>query len=327
MSKATRIILTIVSTIVLLGIELARYAASISGGTRHPNLILTAAIWGCYFAVLGRIWQRKERSAGDITAQIKEREKEAARIMVENSPKKKKFEIPFELVVIVLILVLIWAVVTLWPEKENAGFSYEDLKKTEKSDEKPLPADWKLYTFNGTYSITVPPTVELRGNDDSYTQEILALGATMNQGKRIFQQKGLSNHTEGSEDLYCRIMLSLIPGEPGDFVRPDQKEFIDSETRTILDAYVQKAIGPNAVEIGKHSIYWFSVGDINALRIDYKRSGDKHRMDIPVVGTILMMQNYDKMVTMVLAYREAEAYLWKDDFEAVIQSFKWLKND
>ena len=55
---------------------------------------------------------------------------------------------------------------------------------------------------------------------------------------------------------------------------------------------------------------------------DYVRTGSEdHRT---CVNTYYFF-NDDKMAQITLSYRQADASKWKEDFENVIRTFKWLK--
>lgn len=52
------------------------------------------------------------------------------------------------------------------------------------------PESWKTYTAPGIFSISVPPTVELRNEGDAYSKLLADKNLNMNNGAIIFQQKG-----------------------------------------------------------------------------------------------------------------------------------------
>ncbi len=83
------------------------------------------------------------------------------------------------------------------------------------------PADWTKYMIEDDFYISVSPTVELRKSDDIYTQEIKDIewyGYKLNTSTPVFQQKELAVMDSTAFQTYCRIILDVKRGNPGNFI-------------------------------------------------------------------------------------------------------------
>lgn len=73
--------------------------------------------------------------------------------------------------------------------------------------------------------------------------------------------------------------------------------------------------------LGKPKVKWIRIEDTYAIKVDYVRTGTEgHRT---CVNTYYYF-NDDRMAQLSLSYRQADADRWKEDFENVIRTFKWL---
>ena len=193
-----------------------------------------------------------------------------------------------------------------------------------KLKEGPLPEGWNTYSVGNSFQISVPSTVELRGKDDEYSKYLRSLNLTQNDDNIIFQQKGLSIKEKASLAQYCRIMIQYLKGASGDFMKATETETLDYEWKSALDELVKGCIGPAASLMGNYSYKWATMNGANCIQIDYKRTGNKFDTSIPVVCRIALFQNDNEMVKLVLSYREKESNTWKEDFDRVFNSFKWI---
>ena len=195
-----------------------------------------------------------------------------------------------------------------------------DLKQQEES----LPEGWTKYSAGSSFQISVPSTVELRGEEDEYSKSLKSLNLTQNDDNIIFQQKGLSRREKTALDQYCRIMIQYLKGSYGDFMKATETETLDSEWKGILDELVEGCIGPAARLMGSYTYKWSTISGAKCIQIDYRRTGNNFDPSIPVVCRIAIFQNNNEMVKLVLSYREKESNIWKDDFVRVFNSFKWI---
>lgn len=186
------------------------------------------------------------------------------------------------------------------------------------------PKEWSKYIISNSFSISVPNTVELRNLDDIYTQEVKDkewYGMKINLNNVVFQQKGLATKQPDAFNTYCRIMIAVDKGNPGDFALSTDYEDLDAETiRSFQELSSQSA---SVYEVlGKPNVKWIKIEDTYAIKVDYVRTGSEgHRT---CVSTYYFFNN-DRMAQLTLSYRQADADIWKKDFENVIRTFYWLK--
>lgn len=186
------------------------------------------------------------------------------------------------------------------------------------------PKEWSKYIISNSFSISVPNTVELRNLDDIYTQEVKDkewYGMKINLNNVVFQQKGLATKQPDAFNTYCRIMIAVDKGNPGDFALSTDYEDLDAETIRSFQELSSQSAGVYEV-LGKPNVKWIKIEDTYAIKVDYVRTGSEgHRT---CVSTYYFFNN-DRMAQLTLSYRQADADIWKKDFENVIRTFKWLK--
>lgn len=183
------------------------------------------------------------------------------------------------------------------------------------------PKSWTHYTFyNNAFSIAVPPIVELRKEGDMYTKTRKDLGILDNSDIVVFQQKNLSTNSVEAHSRYCRILIQYALGNPGDFLRSDETEVIDSQLKSFLRSLVTTELG-RALLINEPSYQWVCVNDIKVLETRYIRSGNNNNN---TSVAIYLLFNYEEMVKMIVSYRVQEKHLWLPDLKNVIKTFQWI---
>ena len=194
----------------------------------------------------------------------------------------------------------------------------------------PIPQNTELsgfstQSFYNAFSISVPASVERRRYDSPYSRNLRQNGiADVAPDVIVFNQKGLGNMTERAQNQYCRIMIQFVQGQAGDFLNNYETEVFDMEAQQVLQEIVLAEVGFAASLIGNISYNWIRVNNANGILVEYKRTGVHNDTSIPVCCKIILFQNNNKLVKMILSYREKEASLWKDDFDVVLRSFKWI---
>lgn len=186
------------------------------------------------------------------------------------------------------------------------------------------PKEWSNYIISNSFSLSVPNTVELRKLDDVYTQEIKDnewYGMKINLNNIVFQQKGLATKQSDAFNTYCRILIAVEKGNPGDFALNTDYEDLDAETIRTFQNLTSQSAG-NYEVVGKPNVKWIRIENTYAIKVDYVRIGaEGHRT---CVNTYYFF-NDDRMAQLILSYRQANADKWETDFENVIRTFKWLK--
>lgn len=191
-------------------------------------------------------------------------------------------------------------------------------------DVKPIPNDWKTYEFATAFRISVPPTVELRSDDDDYTKTINRIGLNVNTNNVVFQPLGLSRQNPDAQKKYCRIIIEYLQGKEGDFMRSSEVETLDSEWKSLLQEMVIGSIGPFSNQLGTTQYKWVTINGSKAIQLDYKRTGYNFDESIPVICRMGIFQNNNEMVRIILSYRENEANIWAEDFKNVFETIEWI---
>lgn len=182
-----------------------------------------------------------------------------------------------------------------------------------------VPQSWTRYYINNSFSISVPNSVELRSEYDVYTRSLEDLGYSYDYDVMVFQQKGLSSKSSQAMQHYCRIMILHGVGNADDFLRSNQIEVIDDDTKLALRDLVITELGGFEL-LGDPSYQWIDINGTKAMEIKYRRSGFN---DNTTHCSMYLLFNYDEMVKMIVSYREQEKELWLPDLDNVIRTFKW----
>lgn len=187
-----------------------------------------------------------------------------------------------------------------------------------------IPDIWRTYNVGNQYEISVPPTLELKGSSDKYTQLQKKYNLPTDEGVIIFQQEGLSQVKETALNKYCRVMIQYYSGNYGDFLKKTETDELNHEYAAIFQEMVTAEIGPASRQMGNISYCWKECRGQKFIEITYRRTGTDFDTSIPVKCKLCLFQNNNEMVKMILSYREKEAEIWAKDFDLVLKSFLWL---
>lgn len=180
--------------------------------------------------------------------------------------------------------------------------------------------EWtRYYVDNQAFSISVPPTMELRHDNDVYTKVLKNVGLSVNSDHVVFQQKELSEFSQNALSHYARIMISHSIGDYDDFYKYNESFPIDYEVRQYLKSIALNNSNPYKL-IGEPTYRWITIGACKALEMKYRRNGDKGNT---TNCRFYFLYNYNEMVQMIVSYREQESDIWAEDLSKVIETFKW----
>lgn len=182
-----------------------------------------------------------------------------------------------------------------------------------------IPSTWMRHHFKNSFFISVPSTIELRKDNDVYTKNFNSIQSTNNTDVVVFQQKGLSSVSKKATNSYCRIMIQYGYSGKGDFLRSNQIEEIEYESKSFFRDLVNAELGPYKL-LDEPSYRWIDIEGINAVEIKYRRSGSDNNT---TACAMYLLFNYDEMVRMIISYREQEKELWLPDLDNIIKTFKW----
>lgn len=186
------------------------------------------------------------------------------------------------------------------------------------------PADWTKYMVGDDFYISVPPTVELRKSDDLYTQRVRNTdwhGYKINISTPVFQQKDLAVMDSAAFQTYCRIILDIERGSPGDFLKSSESMDLTAEDiHTLQEKAVAGEVDTEFKAITTPTVRWVKIENLYGIRVEYIRKGTGR--NYTHVFHYLFF-NDDKMAHVILSYRVRDAHRWKMDFDNVIRTFKW----
>lgn len=184
------------------------------------------------------------------------------------------------------------------------------------------PKNWTKYIIANAFSISVPPTVELRQSNDLYTKDIKKLswhGHKINSNNVVFQQKGLSVNTPEAHQTYCRIIIDIQKGSLGEYPK-----FSDYEDLTIEDIHTfQELAKQNSYEykiLGQPEVRWIKIEDTYGIEVEYVRNGANNSRT-HVCNYYFFNDNL--FATIILSYRQDDIRKWETDFSNIIKTFKW----
>lgn len=188
--------------------------------------------------------------------------------------------------------------------------------------EEDTPDGWTTYWIdNGSFSISIPQSLELRRKDDQYTRRLENKGVAVNTNNVIFQQKGLSNSKAGTEDNhYCRVIISHAKCQPDEVYKSDETEPITGELQAELLEMVSAELAPGQDFVEGPTFKWIDIHGQKAIEIRYTRTGNNGNT---TRCAMYLLFNCDEFVKMIVAYREQESDLWASDMNRVIKTFNW----
>ncbi len=179
------------------------------------------------------------------------------------------------------------------------------------------PKDWRRYEIDGSFTISLPPTMELRTDADKYTQTLKNMNISLNNSNVVFQQRGLATQSRDAYKTYCRVLAIHAKVTPGDVDRYDQTSFTYYDCQELKEL-VDIELGPSQY-IQTPTFQYVDIGGTKAIQAKYKRTGTEG----PIICRWYLFQNYDEVVKIVTAYRESDAKRWRQDINQIIKTFKW----
>lgn len=182
------------------------------------------------------------------------------------------------------------------------------------------PASWTQYTIDNSFSLSIPPSMELRSDFDTYTRFLESRNLSVCNADALFQQKDLANFSPDALETYCRIIASRAYVGAGEATRYNKSPKLDSvdysQLRDIADAEIEQW-----TYVSTPSYKWININGTKAIDISYSRNGLKG----PVICHIYLLANYDEVVKIVTAYRKIDEDKWQNEIDNVIKTFKWNK--
>lgn len=192
--------------------------------------------------------------------------------------------------------------------------------------------EWSTYQYLNRYSISIPPTLELRRDSDIYTQALNNIQdstvgyhiTSSHNDKVVFQQAGLSTNKHEYKSMYCRILIDHYTCEKGAYYpySTDRKDFDISYYQGILKSVQTELQNFGAQILDVMRVDTCTINGCFATKVIYKRTG--YNENPPVIVAIYMVYNYTECVRMTFSFRETEQDVWLNDLIKVKDSFQWM---
>lgn len=189
--------------------------------------------------------------------------------------------------------------------------------------------EWRDYEFD-YFSISIPPTLELRTDSDTYTLVVDSISkahpelGTNVKHDVIFQQRGLSTNQHRFKNNYCRILIDYYQSSEQLPFSNDPYRFLHFDS-TYFDAQKEDIIieceNENIPVIQILSYDTLTIGQSPATEIHYLREGVNGNP--PVLVAVYYVFNYKEYVRIIISFRNNEAGIWENDMAKVLRSFSW----
>jgi len=192
--------------------------------------------------------------------------------------------------------------------------------------------EWSTYQYKDRYSISIPSTMELRREDDTYTQILNDIkGSTIgfqitstSNNRVVFQQVGLSTNKHEYKVKYCRILIDYYTCEEGKYYpySSDRLDFDIEYYQTLLRTTKKKLQIYNAQLLDVISADTCTINNCLATKFVYRRTG--YNENSPVIVATYIIFNYSECVRITFSFRETEQNVWLNDLVKVKDSFQWM---
>ena len=180
------------------------------------------------------------------------------------------------------------------------------------------PANWTYYKIDDSFSLYVPPTLELRTEYDRYTHFLSEHHIAVSNADAVFQQKNLSTMSKDGFSTYCRILAERYYVGPDNAERHNESPSLISDDYRELRSIADAELGPwTYIQTPRYE--WIDINGTKAIDISYSREGTKGE----VICHIYLFFNYDEIAKIITSYRQVDKNVWASDINNVIRTFKW----
>ena len=178
--------------------------------------------------------------------------------------------------------------------------------------------DWNRYELDKAFSIYIPGTMELKAIYKPFVMPMGSNFTAIDNDEAVFLRGQRFMSANNGHDTYCCVTIFHATGTPGDAESHNQAPDITPDDKEVLRPFIDHEVPPYSL-IEQPSYRWVDIAGTKAIEASYSRTSD----DGPVICRLYLLQNYDEIAKVVVAYREKDADLWKDDLEKVISTFEW----
>lgn len=178
--------------------------------------------------------------------------------------------------------------------------------------------DWNRYELDNAFSIYIPGTMELKAIYEPFITSMGSNFTAIDYNEAVFRRGRRFMSANNGHDTYCCVAIFHASLSPGDGESHDQAPDIIPYIKDNMHALIENEVPPYSL-IEQPSYRWVDIAGTKAIEASYSRTGD----DGPTTCRLYLLQNYDEIAKVVVAYREKDADLWKTDLDKVISTFEW----
>lgn len=183
----------------------------------------------------------------------------------------------------------------------------------------------KLISIKNLGEMLVPSNLEVQEGSYKEMNKKLSMiyGYEYDADKLVLQQKGLNEEKPDSKRTYVRVLFSTFQGKPGDFgtyKKRTQLSISDlNELNTFYKGQIEKQLLDGTKLIKWNGVTTKFINNVNCIVISYERQ----LSDNPIVTVEqYIIENNDKIHSIVASYRKKETPKWKPVIEDILNSLK-----
>ena len=195
----------------------------------------------------------------------------------------------------------------------------------------PVQKGWERIYIKDVGYFDLPPTMEIQeGKYKEFADDMRQIHG-LDAPRIVAQQIGVNDFNSEGLKKYSRIILETMMGEPDEYYRSNfEKSFYSPQelllTENLMNDLLKNAVlnSSDVLEGRVKIIQWdpVKIEKING-QFCFHISCRRQLLDRPIVSyNKYLFQNFDRMYSLTLEYRENESDLWKADFEKVLDSFR-----
>ena len=233
--------------------------------------------------------------------------------------KKRPMSTPVKVLIVVAVAMLCGGVIKNLVRSAQRESPVEQLTASAVELGSYVPdGDWNRYELDNAFSISIPGTMELMPTYESFATSMGSNFTAIDNDEAVFRRGRRFMSANNGHDTYCCVAIFHASLSPGDGESHDQAPDIIPYIKDNMHALIENEVSPYSL-IEQPSYRWVDIAGTKAIEASYSRTGD----DGPTTCRLYLLQNYDEIAKVVVAYREKDAHLWKDDLEKVISTFEW----
>lgn len=191
---------------------------------------------------------------------------------------------------------------------------------------------WSRISIPGMGTIDIPPSVEVQ--DDEYRRtkqqvmERLFSNTDIKKADVIIQQRGLNVFDKEAVEQFFRLTVTSFVETPGAFRRVDEFYFLNDSELNFLSELFRSKVEKEVALISSKLLTWNApeltlLNSIRAVHYHYKRTGTGNKP--PVIAHVYVIENYDRLHFVEVAYRETESSRWEKIIPAILKSLRMTR--